>query len=298
MRSQRSVSATQVLQDAKYKLFVEGKGNQEIDVVVIQELLNANGLTAIDVQTMGSCDNVRSAAQALIAAHPSYYFLIDRDDQDQVTVDSSWSKFPDPTAYNMLIWRKRELENYFIDPAYLSQSQFLKPNVDVKQRILTECNRRLFLDSANLTLYALSRELRKPLAIPHFANPDLFKNECDGLSQLGQLSQFAAKTTEVRANLDGARINGIYSDFVQALSGGVFPLQYGTGTWLERMSGKEVFRVIANECFQVKDAAGALLTGKAQNKQIAKQLAKLPLAQQPTDFQDLVALLNVRLRQP
>lgn len=298
MRWQQGGDATRVLQNARHTLFVEGKDNQEIDAVVIQELLNANGLTAIEVQTMGSCDNVRSAAQALIAAHPSYYFLIDRDDQDQASVDSSWIKFPDPTAYNKLIWRKRELENYFIAPAYLSQSQFLKPDADVKQRILTECNRRLFLDSANLTLYALSRELRKPLAIRHFANPDLFKNECDGLSQLGQLSQFAAKTTELAANLTESRINGIYSDFVQALSGGVFPLQYGTGTWLERMSGKEVFRVIANECFQVKDAAGIVLTGKAQNKQIAKQLAKLPLAQQPTDFQELVALLNRRLNRP
>ncbi|MCX7096751.1 MAG: hypothetical protein NTV43_02465 [Methylococcales bacterium] len=295
MRWQQGGDATRVLQNARHTLFVEGKDNQEIDAVVIQELLNANGLTAIDVQTMGSCDNVRSAAQALIAAHPSYYFLIDRDDQDQASVDSSWIKFPDPSAYNMLIWRKRELENYFIDPAYLSQSQFLKPNVDVKQRILDECNRRLFLDSANLTLYALSRELRKPLAIRHFANPDLFQNEDDGLLQLGQLSQFANKTSEVAAILNGARINGIYLDFVQELSGGVFPLQYGSGTWLERMSGKEVFHAIASQCFLVKDASGTVLTGKAQNKQIAKQLARLPLAQQPVDFQELVALLKTRL---
>ena len=66
MRLQRGVNATQVLQGAKYKLFVEGNDNQEIDAFVIQELLNNNGLTAIEVQTMGGCDNVRSAAQALI----------------------------------------------------------------------------------------------------------------------------------------------------------------------------------------------------------------------------------------
>ena len=79
MKFQRGGDATQVLQTAKHKLFVEGKDNQAIDPTVIQELLNNNELTAIEVQAMGSSDNVRSAAQALIHQHQSYYFLIDRD---------------------------------------------------------------------------------------------------------------------------------------------------------------------------------------------------------------------------
>ena len=295
MKFQRGVDATQVLQGAKHKLFVEGKDNQEIDPVVIQELLNNNELTSIEVQTMGGCDNVRSAAQALILHHSSYYFLIDRDDQDQITVDDSWRKFPDPNSYNMLIWHKRELENYFIDPDYIGKSSFLKPNVDVKQRILKECNRRLFLEAANLTLYALSRTLRKPLAIKHFADPAQFQNRNDGLLQLEQLSKLAEKKTEVVDILEKDAVERIYFDFVEELSGGVLPLQYDSGTWLERMSGKEVFLVIANECFQVRDAANHLLTGKKQNKQIAKQLAKLPLAQQPADFQELVVLLKKRV---
>jgi hypothetical protein len=295
MKLQRGVSATQVLQNAKHKLFVEGSDNQEIDAVVIKELLDNNELTAIDVQTMGGCDNVRSAAQALIHQHSSYYFLIDRDDQDQATVDQSWLKFPDPNAYNMLIWHKRELENYFIDPDYLRKSSFLKSNVDVDQRILKECNHRLFLDAANLTLYALSRKLRVMLAIKHFADPFKFQNKNDGILQLEQLSKLADKKTEFANILENDAIKSIYSDFVDELSGGVLPLQYSSGTWLERMSGKEVFRVIANDCFHVTDAANVLLTGKEQNKQIAKELVKLPLAQQPTDFQAIVSSLKQRI---
>ena len=295
MKLQRGVNATEVLQKAKHKLFVEGKDNQEIDIVVVQELLNNNELTAIEVQAMGGCDNVRSAAQALIHQHSSYYFLIDRDDQNQTTVNESWLKFPDPNSYNMLIWRKRELENYFIAPEYIGKSSFLKPNANVDQRILKECNRRLFLDAANLTLYALSRELRKPLTIKHFAEPAQFKNVNDGLVQLEQLSGLVDKKTEVENILKNDTVKEIYEGFVKELSGDVLPLQYDSGTWLERMSGKEVFRVIANECFQVRDAANNLLTGKEQNKQIVRQLAKLPLAQQPTDFQELVALLKKRV---
>ncbi|MEI6334006.1 MAG: hypothetical protein WCS87_05560 [Methylococcaceae bacterium] len=292
---QRGVNATEVLQKAKHKLFVEGKDNQEIDLVVVQELFNNNELTAIEVQAMGGCDNVRSAAQALIHEHSSYYFLIDRDDQNQTTVNESWLKFPDPNSYNMLIWRKRELENYFIAPEYIGKSSFLKPDINVDQRILKECNRRLFLDAANLTLYALSRELRKPLTIKHFAEPAQFKNVDDGLVQLEQLSGLVDKKTEVVAILKNETVKEIYEGFVKELSGGVLPLQYDSGTWLARMSGKEIFRVISNQCFEVRDAANNLLTGKEQNKQIARQLAKLPLAQQPTDFQELVALLKKRV---
>jgi hypothetical protein len=298
MRFQRGGDATQVLQAAKHKLFVEGKDNQEIDPAVIHELLNNNDLTAIEVQPMGGCDNVRSAAQALIHQHPSYYFLIDRDDQNQATVEQSWVKFPDPTAFNMLIWRKRELENYFIDPDYIGMSSFLKPDINVRQRILDVCCSRLFLDAANLTLLYLSRELRRPLAIGHFANPEHFKDEGEGISQLEQLAgQLEDKKTSVVAVLEKGFVKQKYSNFVNELSGGVYPLQYGSGTWLERMSGKEIFRVIANECFQVRNASNALLRGKEQNKQIAKELVSLPLEQQPSDFQGIVKLLKIRIGQ-
>jgi hypothetical protein len=58
------------------------------------------------------------------------------------------------------------------------------------------------------------------------------------------------------------------------------------------MSGKEIFRAIANQCFEVKSLQGQFVTGKEKNKIIAKELTRLPLAQQPADFQELVSLLQ------
>jgi len=295
MKLQRGVNSERVLQGAQYRLFVEGNNDQEIDPNVIQELLNENELTEIKVEVMGACDNVRSASQALIKHHPLYYFLIDRDDQELVKVEDSWRKFPDPDQYNMIIWRKRELENYFIDPAYIQKSSFLKPSANIRQRILKECRRRIFLDAANLTLHFLSRTLRQPLAIEHFKQPEDFKNENAGLTQLEQLSKLTDKKTQVINILEQNSVKTIYCDFVIELTGGVQPLQYGSGTWLERMSGKEVFRVIANECFEVRDASNNILRGKEQNKQIAKQLVKGLLADQPADFQELVQILKRRV---
>jgi hypothetical protein len=296
MRLQRGGNATQVNQNAQHKLFVEGKDNQEIDPFVIKELLDSNELMAVGVSTMGGCDHVRSAAQALIYEYPCYYFLIDRDDQPQETVNRSWQSFPNPDQYNMLIWHKRELENYFIDPAYLEKSSFLKPEINIRQRILDECNRWLFLDAANLTLYSISRHLPKSLPIRHFKDRDEFKNQDEGLLKLGDLSTVINDIkTSVTTNLERDAIKQLYLGFIEELSGSTIPLQYGSGAWLARMSGKQIFRAIANQCFLVPDLEGNIVTGKEQNKAIARELVKLPLQQQPEDFQQLVSLLKSKV---
>ncbi|MFZ4555665.1 MAG: hypothetical protein ACOYN8_04715 [Pseudanabaena sp.] len=293
MRLESDVNATRVNQDAQHKVFVEGKDNQEIDPIVIKELLDNNNLTAVDVSTMGGCDNVRSAAQALIKEYPSHYFLIDRDDQDQQTVDKSWQSFPNPDDYNMLIWHKRELENYFIDPDYIKKSPRLKPQINIEERILDECNLRIFLDAANLTLYSIKRELGKTFPIRHFKNPDEFRDQNAGTLKLnGLAATIDDRKISVTTVLEGNAVNQRYLEFIQELSGGTIPLQYGSGSWLERMSGKEIFRAIANQCFEVEGAQGQLVTGKEKNKIIAKELTRLPLEQQPNDFQRLVSLLQ------
>lgn len=295
MKIRRGGDATGVLQSAGHSIFVEGSSDEEIDPVVIKELLRVNGLTQVDVKPMGGCENVRSAAQALIRHHPSYYFLIDRDDQDQAAVERSWSDFPNPNTHNVIIWRKRELENYFIDPDYLMGSRFLKVSEqELRQRILDECNRRLFLDGANLTLLARHRSVRPPFA-SHFANPDDFRTRSDGEKRLQETAALLDKETAVAATLSKSAVAVLYATFVDELSGGAIPLQYGVGSWLERMSGKEVFRCIAGTCFQVVAADKSTLQGKVQNKEIAKGLLALPIAQQPADFRQLVDLLRTRV---
>lgn len=297
MRLQLGGNTENILQGARHTVFVEGSRDEEIDPIVIKELLRVNGLTQISVETMGGCDNVRSAAQALIRHHPSYYFLIDRDDQDENTVESSWANFPDPSTYNMLIWRKRELENYFIDPVYIEKSGHLKQDVtgqQLRQRILDECNRRIFLDAANLTLAALKRGIRGKF-ICDFSDPEKFRTEDDGVQQLEEHQRFKELGESIAGFFLEDRVINIYSEFVRELSGGVLPLRYGSGSWLERMSGKEIFRCIANSCFRVITRDNETLQGKKQNNEIAKTLVSLPCTEQPTDFQQLLELLKTRV---
>lgn len=72
--------------------------------------------------------SVRSVATALRQFHPEYWFVIDRDDWDDTAVEASWQRFPDPAHDNLLIWRKKELESYFLEPDWACRSRYLMPS--------------------------------------------------------------------------------------------------------------------------------------------------------------------------
>lgn len=295
---QRGATVEDILQSAKHTLFVEGKTNQTFDPIVMKELLTSNDLGRITVQAIGHCDNVRSAAQALIHQHPSYYFLIDRDDNDDETVAKSWDSFPDSTQHNLLIWNKRELENYFIEPTYLSKSSFLKTNPDdLKERILAECNQRIFIDAANFTILHLNKKITTKIRCNNFGDLNQFKCKEDGKQKLEEVfaTKIASKKHEINEFLTVDFVKQIYFEFVQELSGGTLPLQYGCGAWLEQLSGKEIMNSIMNQCFQVKNRNNQFLQGEEKRNQVVKELLHLPLNQQPIDFQNLVALLKPRI---
>ena len=285
-------------QSARHKLFVEGATDEEIDPSVLREFLTRNGLSQIEVVATGGCSNIRNAADALLREHPTYYFLTDRDAQDDDRVEASWADFPDITKKNLIIWRKRELENYFIDPDYIKNSKWLKPKVTeakLRAAILKEAQLRLYMDAANLVLMELNEEVSAHFG-KHFADVAKFKTEAEALTVLTSYDQISNKLTAVQANLTQSYIEGRFRHYVAELSGGQIPLQYGTGTWLNRMSGKEIFSSIINSCFVVEDANGNPVTGKKKATEVAKDLLRRPKDEQPSDFVTLLGLLEARVR--
>ena len=113
------VGADAVRFDARHVLFVEGGGAEAIDPTVLRALLGS----LLRIEPLGASFSVTSAAEALHPFHPDYYFLIDRDHHDDDFVERSWANFPDAGSQNLLVWRKREIENYFLDsPSRLTLS--------------------------------------------------------------------------------------------------------------------------------------------------------------------------------
>ena len=115
----RGIRSEEVRHHGQHVLFVEGdKGS------VDPEVLNKLFSNKISIEPLGPSSSVKSVAKALQTYHPTYYFLIDRDHYDDSFVEKCWDDFPDPKTNNLLIWRRREIENYFLDPDYLSRSDF------------------------------------------------------------------------------------------------------------------------------------------------------------------------------
>jgi len=280
---------------AKHWLFVEGKDNNAFDPVVLRALLITNDLPAVNVAALGSCDDIRQAAKAMVHQHPSYYFLIDRDGRSDEFVSKSWGAFPDPTTYNLLVWRRRELENYFLDPIYLKESQYLvKSEDELTAKIQKMAQQRLFLDAANLVLLELREGLMRPPEAA-FRQPEQFQDRAAALTQLQGCKGLADKKSKAAQLVEASHLETRLDAWLSKMTGGGATLEYASGEWLALMSGKELFHSVMNEAFKVNGSDGALLTGIKKNAAVVRKLLEMPLTKQPQDFQQLVTLIKLRV---
>jgi hypothetical protein len=176
-------------------LFVEGSEDGSVDQAALRALLGG----ILRIETMGPAYSVRSAAQALARHHPRYYFLIDRDHYDDEFVERSWQNFPDPATDNLLVWRRRELENYFLDPAFLAESVYCEiGEQELTTRLVAAARERLFLDVANTVISAI-REEQKWTWMEHFTNLADFASKDEAVDRLVTDEAFVKRSSQVSA---------------------------------------------------------------------------------------------------
>ncbi len=288
----RHVRPDEIRQSAKHKLFVEGKNNNSIDSIVLSNLLKS----IIRIETMGASYHIRSVAKALYKSHPDYYFLIDRDHYDEGFVNKCWNNFPDPATHNLLVWFRREIENYFLIPEYLLQSKWITASEDqIRQYILEGFSKRLYLDTANQVIIHI-RETLKENWIKLFDKAADFGTKDAALSKLSQVTEFSLQKKKVLKLLKQDKIRSLFIEHLDKMTGGKEKLEYGYGQWLELLKGKEVLQSVINACFKVKDAKGNFLQGDDKIEEVVKELAKKTLDKQPEDFKRLHQLISDRIR--
>lgn len=279
---------------ARHVLYVEGKDENALDPKVLSELLDSR----LQIKALGPSFSVKSVAQALYPHHPTYYFLIDRDHHDIDFINRSWCNFPDPKTHNLLIWRKREIENYFLEPSYLVQSEFLRVQVkqsDLEQKILQSANKRLFLDIANHVIISIREDL-KTNWIEKFSNPDDFSSKEIALKKLKHNCRFPQHRTNVGKKISVREIERRFSKHLRVMTGGRDQPVFGVGDWLNMVQGKQVFAEIAQSSFfRVEAADGTVLQGHQKINEIVKELLRKPDNVQPTDFVELKQLITKRI---
>lgn len=294
MRAGRTgVRPPEVRRGARFTLFVEGNSDDGLDPQVLGALLDDTG---VRIKPLGRCFQVAAAAYALHVPHPEFLFLIDRDYQRDEDVEESWQRFPDPGGGNLLIWRRRELESYFLIPDYLGLSPFLAcSRAELERRILRQAQDRVFMDAANRVIVTLREEMRANW-IETFGNPQGFATRQAALARLLACPEFADKMNEDRRRLSSDWLQNRFAENLELLCDGADPLEFGRGRWLELMCAKPILKQVINTCFRVPGSQGVLLQGHLRERQVVRDLLRMPLDQQPDDFRELRRLIAERVR--
>ena len=137
-------------------LYVEGANNDSIDAVVLNGLFEGLNIT---VRNLGSSSNVKGAVSMFTNHEPNSFFLVDRDHHLEDIQECYQLK----REGNLFVWSKKELENYFIAPDFLSHSSFFCGESDkLKDLIIDTCQKELYLDIVNLIIAHFTKCIRSP----------------------------------------------------------------------------------------------------------------------------------------
>lgn len=273
-----------------HTLFVEG-AKKSLDPTILGALLRD---LDIFIEPLGSSAGIKGAAHALRPSHPRYYFLIDRDHRDEQEVEKSWKTFRGPAADNLLIWRKRELENYFLDPEYLKRSPALKcSETTLKEEILSLSSHRVYFEIANLVIAKIREEQQKGW-IKTFPKNQGFETREKALARLKNLEGLKGTGKKIGEKVAENFVEREFNRVVKTLLDGAQKPQWGRGIWLQMIKGSEILPTVLNKYFQKKGP-----DQKEQRREITRQLLMdLPLADQPSDFQELHRLIEERVKGP
>ena len=207
--------------DAESTLFVEGTVDEYILNILVGD--------QIAVKPLGPSYSIRDVAQALHYHHPFYYFLIDRDARhDDDFVSKCWNNFPDPEEHNLLVWKKKEIENYFLDKEFLSQSRYFEKNQDLDQEIVKHAGKRLYMDAANYAIISIREEL-KTNEINIFSSHNRFNTKEDALRELLSIKEFENHSSKVSRKVSQDEIRNRFDKFLREMTGGREPIVVGQG---------------------------------------------------------------------
>ena len=291
LNAKTGIRPEEVLHQAQHVLFVEGNDANSLDPIVLKELL------PIRIEPLGASFSVKSVAEALHLHHPTYYFLIDRDHFDNDFINRCWNNFPSPGTHNLLIWRRREIENYFLEPDYLVQSQYCRVEKDeLEQQILQFANTRLFLDAANHVIISIREELKRNW-IETFSNPNEFSSKEIALEKLKRTNEFEQHRTNVANKVSVEEIERRFYECLELMTDGQEQLVFDQGDWLDMVQGKKILsQVINSGSFrQVKATDGTALQGREKLNEVVKDLLRQAEDVQPDDFMELKRLITRRI---
>ena len=302
MADKKNGIASEEVLGKRFILFVEG----EIDALILEILLGDSGTIFVKnedirVKTLGGCSTIKSAAGSMHKIYPNYFFLIDRDYHTKEFVDKCREDFRKPGKKNLLVWRRTEIENYFLDPDYLVRSRFCcSSRGELERKILDISSKRLFLDAANHLVMTINDKFKTANA-ETFSNPAEFSDRNAALEKLETVRESFENCADDLVqiiSMDG--IQRLYDSLLSDMTGNREELAFGVGSWLEMTAGKEILNevVVNSECFHFpRDKPD--FRGKDKDKKKLRAVIRDVLsrgeASLPDDFRAVRALILGRI---
>lgn len=291
MKVQTAFDAGEINFNGSHVLFVEGEPDS-IDVSVLSFVLD------VSVKPLGTCAYVRSAAQAMHQAFPNYYFLVDRDQMSDDEVEDLWKKFPRADTPNLLAWRKKEIESYFIDPDYVIQSKYFvkgKKITDVQKALVRAASPLVYMAAANCVIISVREKLKRKW-IEKFTDIRDFPDAGSALKKLLSVHEFGSQVHKMTSLTEADKLRQAFEEALRELLGTCKKPVWGEGRWLELLPAKGLMHsLLGSSLFRVYDRNKQLLSGMPKVEEIIKDLVT-PGKKYPADFIELEHLLKLQMQ--
>lgn len=288
LKIKKGIASSDIEYGSSRILFVEGI-NGSLDEELLTQVFST-----INVKGIGPCSYIKSAASAFADVHPTYFFVVDRDHQTDENIEKTWEAFEKKRG-NLIIWRKKEIENYFLDPMLLSASEFLKGEIteaDIREAIVSYAKEELYMCVTNRVIIDL-RENLKVNWIHKYTDSQKIPNKETALLTLKENAIIKEKLSEIDTMFSSIEDN--FNRELRFLLGENEELRWGEGRWLDLMPGKSILHKLLNstKLFVVTDNYGNQVTGKDRIKLILSRILK-DESVWPDDFKKLKTLLDNR----
>ena len=289
------IDSDEVRRQGQHVLFVEGTGSDAIDPQILRALLPV--ALPLQIEPLGASFSIKSVAEALHPFHKNYYFLIDRDHHDDEFVDHCWDNFPNHETNNLLVWKRREIENYFLDPEYLFKSRYCQVEKETLERnVIQFSSDRLFLDAVNHVVISVREELKRNW-IEKFSNPSEFDSEENALRKLLKANEFNEHRSEIGRMVSEEELRNRFESILEKMTGGSEQVCLDQGEWPKLVQGKKVLsQVVNSQCFRVPTTNGNELKSKEKLDEVVKNLLMANDEYLPEDFIALRDLIVNRVK--
>ncbi len=291
MKAKRGGNSVEVNNGSTVTLYVEGNADS-MDMLILENLLD------IRVEYLGASYNVRAVAEAFKNIQPASYFIVDRDHFiDNEKVEESWKSFVEGKT-NLLYWRKKEIESYFLDPVFLSKSIYAKQSVEdkIREAILKYAQKYIFLHIVQYVIVTIREENKKEwIKIPRETELSHYENKTIALETLCKSTKINDKIDATSENLSQERLVKLFEKSLKQFQGNAECLKWGEGEWLSLMPAKKLLHELINSYSFFKDAEKDIELSKENRKTkiVIKELLKHE-EYIPEDFKQLKRVLSDR----